>query len=261
MQREKKKGKLNRRKGFRSLPAVVLFLLLMILWQAGADRVNIPHIFPGPLAILKRTWELRRTLLLHHLPVTMETILLGWGLSTGVGVGLAVLMDLSPKCRAAIYPALVVTQTIPVMCITPLFVLWFGYTIWARLLSVVLSTFFSITLNTVDGFNSVDREKEELMRSFHAGRWQIFRHLKVPTAFPKFVTALKMTFPWAVIDAAVAEWLGATRGLGYFSKRMITRMDGPAVFAAVLILCVISLAGMALLNLLDQKAAGYRKEI
>ena len=90
---------------------------------------------------------------------------------------------------------------------------------------------------------------------------QIFRQLEVPTALPNLFTALKMTIPWAVIDAAVAEWLGATRGLGYFSKRMITMMDGASVFAPLLILSILALAFMGLIRLLENRFAAYRNEL
>ncbi len=249
-------------KGIRKqLPALVLAVLLLLAWQFGAMAVNIPHIFPSPTAILVRTWELRESLILNQLPVTLYTVIVGWGLSIVLAVFLAVLMHMSERAEACVYPALVVTQTIPVMCISPLFVLWFGYTQAARLTAVVLSTFFAITLNTFEGLRRTDREKVELMKSLGASRAQIFFQVEVPSALPMFLTGLKMTLPWAVIDAAVAEWLGATQGLGYFSKRMISKMDGPAVFAPILVLTIVALIGMAILNVIDRRAAWYRNEL
>ena len=96
-----------------------------------------------------------------------------------------------------------------------------------------MSTFFAITLNTFDGLRSADPRKAEWLQTCGAGKRTVFWKLEVPSALPQFFTALKMTLPWAVIDAAVAEWLGATEGLGYFSKRMISKMDGAAVFAPI----------------------------
>ncbi len=243
------------------LPPVLLSGLLLAAWQIGAGVVKMTHIFPGPLEILAKTWELRETLFLKQLPTTLITILAGWILAAALGIALATLMHFSGVAEAMLHPALVITQTIPVMCISPLFVLWFGYTVTARLVAVVLSTFFAITLNTFDGLARADREKIELMKSMGARRRDIFFHMEVPSAFPMFVTGLKMTLPWAVIDAAVAEWLGATQGLGYFSRRMIIRMDGAAVFAPVLILTGLALLGMAALGMLDRKCAGYRAEL
>lgn len=241
--------------------SLILGAVLLILWQAAAAAVGKQHILPGPFEILLKTWELKETLLIHHMPSTLMTIVLGWLISVTVGVGLAVLMHENRYAEAALHHVLIITQTIPVMCISPLFVLWLGYTMEARLIAVVLSTFFAITLSTYDGLQSADPMKKELLRTYGAGRMQIFRQLEVPTALPNLFTALKMTIPWAVIDAAVAEWLGATRGLGYFSKRMITKMDGAAVFAPLLILSILALAFMGLIRLLENRFAAYRNEL
>ena len=137
---------------------------------------------------------------------------------------------------------------------------WLGYTIQARLIAVVLSTFFSITLHTFDGLRGTDPKKRELLRTFGATRLQVFLRAEVPSAFPELLTALKMTLPWVVIDAAVAEWLGANEGLGYFSRRMISRMDGAAVFAPLFILSAIALIGMAILQMADRRFAAWRNE-
>lgn len=240
---------------------MVLAAILLVIWQISAAMIGMNHILPSPTAILVRTWELREALLLHHLPATLKTVISGWVLSVAVGILLAVLMYASKRAKAMLYPILVVTQTIPVMCISPLFVLWFGYTVPARLLAVVLSTFFAITLNTYDGLYSTDEQKIELMKTYGAGKGQIFLNLNIPSALPAFMTSLKMTIPWAVIDAAVAEWLGATEGLGYFSKRMVSKMDGAAVFAAVLVLCVLALICMALIRFADKKIVTWRSEM
>ncbi len=243
------------------LPSLILSAALLLLWQAAAMIIDKNNILPAPTAILARIWELRESLFLKHLPETLTTILLGWGLAILIGTVLAVLMHLSPVLEAMLHPVLLVTQTIPVMCISPLFVIWLGYTVQARLIAVVLSCFFAITLNTWQGLESVDRRKKEWMQTCGAGKFSIFLHLEVPTALPYFMTALKMTLPWAVVDAAVAEWLGADQGLGYFSKRMITKMDGSGVFAPLVILCVLALAGMAILNLIDRKVITWRADI
>ncbi len=242
-------------------PPLILGAILLIAWQIAADMIGKLHILPGPIQILLKTWELREVLFLHHLPPTLLTILCGWLLSFAIGTGLAVLMHFSKLAEALLYRVLIITQTIPVMCISPLFVLWLGYTMAARLIAVVLSTFFAITLNTFAGLEGTDPRKKELLRTYGAGPFEIFWKLELPSALPQLFTALKMTIPWAVIDAAVAEWLGANQGLGYFSKRMISRMDGAAVFAPLLILSILALLGMAVLQRAERKFAGYRNEL
>lgn len=223
--------------------------------------IHTPHILPGPVSMILRLWELKKVLFMTHLPVTLIAVLSGFALSVAIGVALAILMDRSPVLESMFYPVLVVTQTIPVMCIAPLFVLWFGYTIQARLISIVLSTFFTITINTFDGFRKTKKESVELLKTYGSDRWHLFWRLKVPTALPDFITSLKITFPWAVIGAAIAEWLGATEGLGYYSKLMITRMDGPAVFSSVLILALIAIIGVAFIKWIDRRVIVWRSEL
>ena len=243
------------------IPAIITAAAIIAVWQVAAVMVNLPHILPAPTDIIIKIWELRESLFLHHLPATLITIAIGWAMSIAIGIILAVMMHFSEAVKAMINPVLVVTQTVPVMCISPLFVIWFGYTLSAKLVAVVLSTFFSIALNTLNGLDSADKKKLEWMKTCGAGRLQIFYMLEIPSALPRFITALKMTLPWAVIDSAVAEWLGATEGLGYFSKRMISKMDGAAVFAPVVILCVIALIGMGILKRIDKKYIIWRSEV
>lgn len=243
------------------LPAIILAACLIAGWEIAARAVGDPHLFPGPAAILRRVWELKGTLLTEHMPGTLATVAVGWGLAILLGAALAVLMNRSARAEAMLLPVMTVTQTVPMLCISPLFVLWLGYTLQARVLAVVLSTFYAIALNTYQGLRSADPQKMELMRSLGASRGQIFRELELPSALPLFFAGLRMTLPWAVIDAAVAEWLGATSGLGYFSKRMIAKLDGPGVFAPILILCLLVLAGMGILKLLDRKLVPYRGEL
>ncbi len=241
----------------RFLP-VITGIVLVLFWQALAMIIDIEHILPGPIAMLSRMWELKETLFVKHLPVTLMAVLTGFACSVAIGVFLAVVMDLSESMESMLYPVMVLTQTIPVMCIAPLFVLWFGYTLQSRLLAIILSTFFTIAVNTMDGLKRTNKDVVELMETYGASRWNIFWHIKVPTALPDFMTSLKITFPWAVVGAAIAEWLGSQEGLGYYSKLMITRMDGPAVFATVFVLSLIAIIGMTIIKKIDQKFVFWR---
>ena len=235
--------------------------LLLILWEILARIIQVEHILPGPVSILRCLWDLRNTLPIQQMPATLAAVMAGFLLSVLIGILCAILMDRSPVLEAVIYPLIILTQTIPVMCITPLFVLWFGYTMGARILAIILGTFFTIAVNTYDGLRLSSREMLELMDTYGGNGWQIFREIKLPTALPNLMTSLKITFPWAVVGAAVAEWLGATRGLGYYSKLMVTRMNGPAVYASVLVLTMIAMAGIALIKWIDRHYIVWRNEI
>ena len=124
---------------------------------------------------------------------------------------------------------MIASQTIPTTALAPLFVMWFGYTIWSKVLVTVLITFFPIAVTLFDGLRSAKTDMIDLMRTFGANDYEIFFKLKLPAALPHFFSAMKMAIPMSIIGAAIGEWLGATAGLGYFSRRMMTQLDGAGV--------------------------------
>ena len=175
-----------------NLPAAILVFAFLIFWQMWALKLDAAYILPSPTDILKRLWELRGPLLTAHLPATMKVVGIALVISIFLGVGLAVLMDASPIAERALYPLVIASQTIPTTALAPLFVLWFGYSIWSKVLVAVLFTFFPITITVYDGFRSVKTEMKELMMTFGADQRQIFLKLKLPAVLPYFFSALKM---------------------------------------------------------------------
>ena len=244
-----------------NLPALIFLFSLLMLWQLGAAKVNAAYILPTPIQILKKLWELRTVLFAVHLPATMLVTLVGLLISLVLGLGLAVLMDTSPFFRKAVYPIVVASQTIPTTAIAPLFVLWFGYSIWSKVLVTVLITFFPITITVYDGLQSAKVEMAELLLTYGATKRDIFFKIKVPCALPYFFSAVKMAIPMSVIGAAIGEWLGAQSGLGYFSRRMMTQLDGAGVFAPIVLLSAIAMLAVALVALLEKKVVRWRGEI
>ena len=243
-----------------NLPALILLFALLLLWQLGAMELNAAYILPTPMQILGKLWELRDVLFTVHLPATMGVTMLGLGISLGLGLGLAVLMDISPLCRKALYPLVVASQTIPTTAIAPLFVLWFGYGIWSKVLVAVLITFFPITITVYDGLQSARIEMMELLMTYGATRRDIFCKIKVPCALPYFFSAIKMAIPMSIIGAAIGEWLGAQSGLGYFSRRMMTQLDGAGVFAPIVLLSAVAMVAVGLIALLEKAVVRWRGE-
>ena len=207
-----------------NLPALLFLFVLLIFWQAGAMGMNAAYILPSPTQILVRMWELRGPLLTAHLPATLLCTGIGLGISIVLGLLLAVLMDASPAAEKMLYPLIVASQTIPTTALAPLFVLWFGYTIWSKVLVTVLITFFPIAITVFDGFRSAKTDMIDMLKTFGAGKKDIFLKLKLPAALPYFFSAIKMAIPLSIIGAAIGEWLGAQAGLGYFSRRMMTQL-------------------------------------
>ena len=241
--------------------SVIVGISLFIAWEMLARYINAMYILPSPTKVLEKTWQLREPLFLVHLPATLLVTFIGLFISIVLGVTLAIVMSLNKKIEEAIYPILVVTQTIPTTALAPIFVLWFGYSIWSKVVVTILITFFPIVVNTYDGFRSTKREMEELLITYGASKKDIFIKLKFPHALPYFFSALKIAVPLSVIGAAIGEWLGAQSGLGYFSKRMMTQLDGAAVFAPIMILSFVAIVLVWIINILENKIIGdfYRE--
>ncbi len=243
-----------------NLPAGLVVFSFLMLWELAALRMNAAYILPSPLQVLKKLWVLRRALFFAHLPATLSVVAGGLLISVALGLGLAVLMDASPVAEKALYPLIIASQTIPTTALAPLFVLWFGYSAWSRTLVTVLITFFPIAITVFDGFRSVRTEMKELMLTFGAGRTQIFMKLKVPAVLPYFFSAVRMAMPLSVIGAAIGEWLGAQSGLGYFSRRMMTQMDGAGVFAPILLLSAAAMAMTGAAGWIENRVLYWRRD-
>ncbi len=241
------------------LPSSVLVLFLLTIWEVGARWVNMPFIIPAPTGIALKLWELKEILFLKHLPATFLIILLGLAISIILGVGLAVWMHSSKIVERALYPIIIVSQTIPTIALAPIFVLWFGYSIWSKVVVTVLITFFPITVNTFDGLRSSSKELKELMLTMGAKKKDLFIKLDVPSALPFFYSGLKVAFPLSVIGAAIGEWLGAQAGLGYFSRRMMTQFDGAGVFAPIVLLSGLGIVLFLLVSVFEKRAFKWRK--
>lgn len=249
------------KKMFRNnMTSAIFLLVLLMFWQLGAMKVNAAYILPTPVQIIQKLWELRETLIMVHLPATMQVTFIGLVISLVFGLGLAVLMDVSPFWQKTLYPLVIASQTIPTTAIAPLFVLWFGYGIWSKVLVTVLMTFFPITITVYDGFRSANQEMSELLQTYGATKKDIFLKIKVPCALPYFFSAIKMAIPMSIIGAAIGEWLGAQSGLGYFSRRMMTQLDGAGVFAPIVLLSVVAMLLVGIASLLEKKFVRWRGE-
>lgn len=165
-----------------------LVLVLLILWEAGAQWYNKSFVWPSPTEILSKLWELRDVLIFVHLPATFLIIAIGLGISILLGVTLAIWMDMSKAVEKAIYPLLIASQTIPIIALAPIFILWFGYSIWSKVVVTVLITFFPITVSTFDGLRSANKDLKELLLTMGATKKDVFFKLNIPSALPYFLS-------------------------------------------------------------------------
>lgn len=238
--------------------SIGLVFLLLVVWEAGAHLYGKPFILPSPADVITRLWELRSVLFINHLPATFAVVVIGLFLSLLFGVGLSIWMHQSGIVRKAFFPLVIASQTIPVIALAPIFVLWFGYSIWSKVVVTVLITFFPITVNTFDGFRSADPHLKEVLQTMGASKRQIFFKVELPSALPHFYSGLKVAVTLSVIGAAIGEWLGADSGLGYFSRRMMTQFDGAGVFAPIVLLSLLGIILFLLVGFLEKITMKWR---
>ena len=174
------------------------------------------------------------------------------------GVALAVSMFFSKTVEKMLYPTVVISQMIPIVALSPIFVLWFGYSIWSKVAVTVLMSFFSIVVGTYDGLKSSDREYMELFRSMGATRFHIFKKLQIPMALPSFFSGVKLAIVYALVGATIGEWLGASEGLGYYSRRMSGNLNAEGVFAAITILTIMGILLFALTSWVEKRLLKWK---
>ena len=150
----------------------------------------------------------------------------------------------------ALYPILVITQTIPTIALAPLLVLWMGFGMAPKITLVALTTFFPIAVSLLEGYASTDRSTADLLRAMGASRWQIFYHLEFPSALSYFFSGLRVSVSYAVVGAVISEWLGGFEGLGVYMTRANKAYAFDKMFAVIIVIVVISLLLMLLVTVL-----------
>jgi len=243
---------MKKSRNIADLGAPLLFItLLLVLWELFVRLGEIPEwILPGPLQILK-TFAETLTLMLKHARVTMIECLVGFGISIILAFVIALLMDELPVVRKALYPLLVTSQTVPIVSVAPLFIIWFGYGITPKILVVILVCFFPIVISLLGGLASVDNDYLKLFRSMGASRMAIFRMVKLPLSLPSFFSGLKISATYSVMGAVIGEWLGAKEGLGNYLTLSQRSFMVDRVFAAILAITVLSLLLFAVIVVLE----------
>ena len=241
------------------LPAVVAVAVLLVLWQLASVSGLIPaYLLPSPVKVFQALYN-DRALLAEHALVTLQEALYGLVLGVAIGFFFAVLMDAFEVLYRAVYPILILSQTIPTVAIAPLLVLWFGYEMLPKVILIILVTFFPVTVGLLDGFRSVDRDAVGLLRSMGAGRVRIFRYLKCPSAMPQFFSGLRIAAAYSVVGAVISEWLGGFAGLGVYMTRVKSAFAFDKMFAVIFLISAISLILMWLVDRIQKWCMPWEK--
>ena len=240
--------------------SVSAITVILVLWQAVCSFGLVDSfLLPSPVQVVKAFIEEFPTLMEHSL-VTLSEAFIGLLLGILLGFVMAVLMDQFEPLYKACYPFIVLTQTVPTVAIAPLLVLWFGLEMTPKVILIVITTFFPIAVGLLNGFKSADQDSINLLRAMGAGRWQIFRIVKLPGAMSQFFAGLRISASYAVVGAVISEWLGGFSGLGVYMTRVKKAFSFDKMFAVIFLISIISLLLMKGVDLLQKKCMPWEKE-
>lgn len=243
----------------RYAPPALLTAALLLGWELAVRGLAVPEwLLPAPSRVLGALLG-AAPVLAGHVAATLWVSGLGFGLALALGFGLAFAMDAAPLLRRALYPLLVVSQTVPIVAIAPLLVVGFGFGPLPKVLVVALVTFFPIVVNTADGLQAADRDMLRLLDAMGARYWQTLRLLRLPAALPAVFSGLKIAVTYSVIGAVLAEWIGASAGLGVYIARSLRAYRTDQVFAAALLTSLVTLALFGLTAALERWLIPWRK--
>lgn len=246
-------GRLGARLG-RVSPPLLLVAVGLALWQWQVEANHLaPEILPTPWRVATQGWAYRADIWQNTVP-TLEETGVGFLFSLACSFALATGMDFSGWCRRALYPLLVASQTLPMIAIAPLLIIWFGFGLTPKVIVVALVTFFPVTVALTEGFESAEPDAVRLLRSMGAGRLGVFLRLRLPGSMPYFFAGLRIAITYAVVGAVFAEYVGAYQGLGIYMQEQKNNGRTDLVLAAVVVTAAVSVALFGLTYLLQRLA-------
>ncbi len=217
-----------------------LIVAMLALWQGIIWLAGMPSfLLPSPMAVLEALW-LNRAEIARHAGFTLAEVVLGFALGSALGAMLAIAMGFSERLTGHLRPILTFSQTIPVFALAPILTLWLGFGMAPKIAMTVLIVFFPVASAFLDGLMRTPRPALDLAQVMGAGRIRIMRHLRIPAALPSLATGLRLAAVYAPIGAVIGEWVGGARGLGALMIHANGRMKTDLVFAALLVLSVLT---------------------
>jgi NitT/TauT family transport system permease protein len=231
---------------------LILIALIFVLWDVVIRLFRIPpYLIPAP-------WDVAKMLVAEWPRLWRESLftayatLGGFGLSILFGIPAAMLIAYSRLVESYVYPLLVFSQSVPKIAIAPLFVVWFGFGIFPKVISAFLLGFFPIVVATVMGFKSMEPDMIDLARSMRASRLQMFIRFSLPQALPSIFSGLKVSATLAVVGAVVGEFVGSNSGIGYVLQIANGNFDLPLMFAALFVLSMMGVILFAIVDLVEK---------
>ena len=232
------------------LPALSLFVLLLLVWQFAVTTLEIrEYLLPSPASVL-RALTGSEIPWLNHAMITAFEIFGAFAIAAFAGILLGTMIAWSRLIASALMPFLVFVNTLPKVAVAPLFLIWMGYGVLPNMLIGALIGFFPVVINTAVGLTQIDRDLLDLGRVFNAPKWKVFLKIRIPNAYPFILSALKITATSAVVGAIVGEFVASQSGLGYVIIATQSSMNTPVAFAALVWISVMGFTLFGLVALL-----------
>ncbi|OOM10701.1 ABC transporter permease [Clostridium saccharobutylicum] len=244
--------------GDRLIP-VFFTLGLLILWQLVVSIGGIEkYILPAPSDVIKVIIK-DFNVMLPHILITLYEGIVGFILSTIAALILAIIMDMSALVKKALYPLFVISQTIPIIALAPLFIIWFGFGTLPKIIVVILVCFFPIVISISDGLESVDKDFINHFKLMGASRIKVFLHLKLPYGMLSFFSGMRIAATYSIMGAVVGEWLGGDKGIGVYMTRARSAYALDKMFAAIIIIVVVSMGIFILVTFIEKILTPWKR--
>jgi ABC-type nitrate/sulfonate/bicarbonate transport system permease component len=233
--------------------ASLIVLPTIMIWEVGVRAFQVPvYLLPSPSHVLINLMD-NLQLYLEASLLTLVEALAGLLLGLFTGLCTATLLGLWPRMERGVMTLAILVKSTPLIAIAPLLTIWFGFGLMPKIIITALLTFFPVLVNVLSGFRSTDVALLDTFRSWHASRWEIFLHARAPSALPHLFAALRVTAPLALIGAVVAEWTGASGGLGRTMWLAYANLNLPFLFAAVFMLATMGITLYTLVVFIERR--------
>jgi NitT/TauT family transport system permease protein len=234
----------------------------LLAWELLSRYVVANALFlAGPSEIAVAIYNLAVTgQLWHHVKVSAEEFAIGYVIASVLGIALGLAMASGPTPKRALQPWVSGLYATPTLALAPLFILWFGIGIWSKVIVVITLVLFPVTINTETGLRTTSDRLIEMLRSFGATRWQIFRKVSLPSAVPFILAGLKLGIGRGLIAVVVAELFGSRAGLGRLISQSSDAFNMPELFAGVVVLAFAGIVMTAGFGWLEKRLVPWTKD-
>lgn len=242
-----------------SLP-IIFSISLIVIWELIIKVLEIEkYIMPTPSDIIKALYENFGAMMPHIIATLFESVV-GFGIAVLLALILAIIMDLLPMVKKAIYPVFIISQTVPVIALAPLFIIWFGFGALPKIIVVVIVCFFPIVISISDGLEGVDKDLINHFKLMGASKLKRFFHLKLPYGIINFFSGLRIAATYSIMGAVIGEWLGGDKGLGVYMTRARSTYALDKMFAAIVVIVLMSMIMFYIIGKVEKVLTPWNSE-